>query len=74
MIGAIVFNRQATRLKKMLFRPNAGLGPKRRDGGMSDVAELPDDLLDHVAGGGDQPTNTAQQTGSPKSASTLNNT
>jgi hypothetical protein len=31
-----------------------------------DTAELSDDLLDHVAGGGNQPTATVESTGSIK--------
>jgi len=75
MIGAGVFNKQSKRLKqsvRSMFNRNSRL--LSRDAGSFDVAELPDELLDHVAGGGDQPTNTAQQTGSSKSKSTLNNT
>jgi hypothetical protein len=37
----------------------------------ADSAELPDELLDQVAGGGDHPTNTAQDTGSAKSLTNI---
>jgi hypothetical protein len=55
-------------LSKFIKR-SAGAAPRPRSAARRDGAgqELPDDLLDQVAGGGNPPTNTVDSTGSMKS-------